>query len=279
LRKNGVADALAADLRYDFRIAPWGDRIWFLKSDTSLDPSFRQNGKSWPWELAVLKNVVKAGDTVLDVGANIGYLTCYLSYLVGHMGHVQAFEPGTEMADVLRMNVSANGCRNVIVNQFGLDCHNQDADLWLDVSKYARQSLCRENIPRLAGVERIRTVKLDYYCRQQMDERATIDLLKIDVEGAEPRVLCGAEETLRRTRNLWLEFWPDGIKNFGMEAYGMIEGLLNANFRLVQWDLATGWHQLVTSTGDVARVIDVMRKRTRDDRKLLPIVYIHGVRL
>jgi len=167
----------------------------------------------------------------------------------------------------------------VIVNQFGLDCHNQDADLWLDVSKYARQSLCRENIPRLAGVERIRTVKLDYYCRQQMDERATIDLLKIDVEGAEPRVLCGAEETLRRTRNLWLEFWPDGIKNFGMEAYGMIEGLLNANFRLVQWDLATGWHQLVTSTGDVARVIDVMRKRTRDDRKLLPIVYIHGVRL
>lgn len=272
---DGAENIPPAAARYGFRTAPWGDRIQYLAADTSLDPSFHESGLSWAWELAALRDMVPVNGTVLDVGANMGYLTCYFSHLVGSAGRVHAFEPGTEIASVLRANVLANGYRNVYINEVAIDCENNaEAELWLDASKYGRQSLCRANTPNPVCAQRISALTLDNYFCQQITED-TIDLLKVDVEGAEPRVLFGGERTLRHTRNLWFEFWPDGIENFGMEAYGVIDWLLGTDFQLVQWDLPTGWHQVVTSPDEVACVIDRMRMRS-DARHLLPIVYIHG---
>lgn len=59
--------------------------------------------------------VVRQGDTVLDVGANIGYNTVYLSRAVGPSGRVIAIEPAHDNLEVLRQQLAANGLSNVTV--------------------------------------------------------------------------------------------------------------------------------------------------------------------
>ena len=58
---------------------------------------------------------VREGDTVIDVGANIGYHTLLLARKVGAAGHVYAFEPDASNCDILRNNVAANGYGNCTV--------------------------------------------------------------------------------------------------------------------------------------------------------------------
>src|SRR2546427_3878451 len=65
----------------------------------------------------VVKKIVKKGDTVLDLGANIGYWTCLLADLVGVTGRVFAFEPSPYNFQLLKKNVEMNGYKNVTLEQ------------------------------------------------------------------------------------------------------------------------------------------------------------------
>jgi protein-L-isoaspartate O-methyltransferase len=57
--------------------------------------------------LLFIQRIVAAGDTVLDVGANIGYLTMLFAHLVGETGRVVAFEPGENDLPYLTANASS----------------------------------------------------------------------------------------------------------------------------------------------------------------------------
>jgi protein-L-isoaspartate O-methyltransferase len=60
-----------------------------------------------------IKNYVVPGDTVYDIGANIGYITLSLAKRVGRHGHVLAFEPIPQTFDLLRRNIEINEVCNV----------------------------------------------------------------------------------------------------------------------------------------------------------------------
>lgn len=97
-------------------------RVPVLGSWMRRDPGDRLNlavnGVYEPIDTAFVGRVVQPGDTVVDVGANIGYYTCYLARLVGPKGHVLAFEPAPDLIDILRDNVAFNGYENVqVLNQ------------------------------------------------------------------------------------------------------------------------------------------------------------------
>ena len=65
------------------------------------------------WEPAVVNaiaEVVKPGSYAVDIGAHIGFYTLLLSKLVGHQGHVPAFEPSPWNFSVLAENVKINDC-------------------------------------------------------------------------------------------------------------------------------------------------------------------------
>ena len=64
----------------------------FLDKEDSLLLSTRKNNYD-RFEIECLKQIIKKGDTVVDLGANIGYYTLILAQLVGKSGHVHAFEP------------------------------------------------------------------------------------------------------------------------------------------------------------------------------------------
>jgi FkbM family methyltransferase len=151
---------------------------------------------SGTWEQAVVDKLIlntRPGDTVLDIGAHIGFYTLLLAKLVGPSGRVFAFEPIPDTFRILSENVHLNHFEHVtLVNRAVLDrpgCFNvriTDEELLPGSVPLSHDTGTRE-------VE-VEAVRLDDALRGA----GPIRLVKMDVEGAEEHVLCGALRTIEQ---------------------------------------------------------------------------------
>lgn len=148
------------------------------------------------WEPEVTRYLCKKaakGLTVLDVGADIGYYTLLLAKRVGNEGKVYAFEPIPDARKQLEYNISLNGYTNVAVCSFALFSSNGIAVLEepLRVSRLNPEIKCvKENDIQ------VETKIFDEWARENRLKR--MDLVKIDVEGAELDVLYGMQESIKK---------------------------------------------------------------------------------
>lgn len=168
-----------------------------------------------------IARLVHEGDTVVDVGANIGFMTSLMAKVVGNTGHVLAFEPHPELYAQLCANIerfSDDRSGRVAAESLALsDCEGED---WLvsDSELFARNSGTaglRDN--SLAGSKdglRVQTGKLDQFISDK-----TVALLKIDVEGAELRVLRGAERALTERRIMTIVYEDFHSATSGIAGY------------------------------------------------------------
>jgi FkbM family methyltransferase len=129
--------------------------------------------------MRLLQRLLRAGDVVADVGANIGYYTLIMSRLVGPSGKVFAFEPNPLSRAKLEANLSANNCCNVEVFAIALSDGKGEAALFEPPGSHGETSLR----PRGENWRSIpcTTERLDVF----LDGIGRLDLVKIDVEGAE----------------------------------------------------------------------------------------------
>jgi FkbM family methyltransferase len=263
----------------DNRIAPWGDTIWFEPSDVSIEPSFLESGIAWPHELEALAAMVHPGDLVLDIGANLGYLTCYLAHLAGPAGEVRAIEPNAFMTALLDRNVSHNQRGTVVIDRLALGEGDGTAQLWLSGTNLQRHSIHAANVPNPVGTETVPQLTADSYWRSHLGQRQ-VGLLKLDVEGAERLVLASGPQLLSACRDVWMEFWPAGIGRDGTDPYECLEILVDSGFTLTRWDLVTGEYHLVPNILDVKDIIeDPVRCDELRKEGLSPLLYLHGTRV
>ena len=151
---------------------------------------------------------LRAGMTVVDMGANVGYYTVQFSKLVGASGSVYAFEPDPLCRDILRHRVGSLASRNVRIEDAALGEAEGEATLYCSNRDRAEN----RTYPFEAGVpvetETVRVSTLDAYC----DTHAVgpIDAIKIDVEGAEVSVLRGMRGIMASNPPGWMfiEFCP-----------------------------------------------------------------------
>jgi len=139
---------------------------------------------------------IRTGMVAVDCGAHIGYHTLLLAKLVGASGKVYAFEPLPENFAVLCENVAINGYRNVtaenkaVAEQTG--CLRLARGQWQPNDRDPLTSVSRLSEE---GDLEVAVVALDDYFADKQ-----VDFIKVDVEGAEARVLEGARSLLRRCR-------------------------------------------------------------------------------
>jgi FkbM family methyltransferase len=145
-----------------------------------------------PVQEAALKHV-RPGDTAYDVGAHAGFFTLLLSRLVGVDGRVLAFEPEPANAARLVANVEANGCRNVDVHAVAVS----------EVSATARFTTHASSLQGSLG-ERGAAVATTTIDAVVSAGASPPSLMKIDVEGAEGRVIAGARHAISATRPVLL---------------------------------------------------------------------------
>lgn len=150
----------------------------------------------------VCKKLVRPGDTVCDIGANVGFVTLLLSRLVGERGRVFAFEPNPVCYDALAAAIGRNQTQNIVTLPFALGSQNEDRNLWIPLDNCGAASLTQQ-ANRSAGKSTGVTVRtLDDVLAEHKVE--SVQFLKLDVEGFESEVFKGSAHVLDKLR-------PDAI--------------------------------------------------------------------
>ena len=146
----------------------------------------------------LILSTLKPGDVFIDVGANIGYYTVLASGLVGAEGTVVAFEPVLETVEMLKINCNLNHSANVEIIPCAAWSDECILPIYFSKGHYGMASMRKSEGSFIST----KAMPLDSICGSY----STIKMLKIDVEGAEYQVLCGASETLKKTKYVILEW-------------------------------------------------------------------------
>ncbi len=172
----------------------------------------------------LMSQLVMPGDTVVDVGANVGFFTLLLSRLVGPAGRVIAFEPMPHALSRLKTHLSLNRCDNVTVLESAVGAGSGTTRLYLGPRHHTSISSLQ---PRdgAATVE-VACTSLD----AALSGHGRISLVKIDTEGWEPAVIAGANR-LRASEappfviaEVSEPGWPDALVACGFEMYVIEHG-------------------------------------------------------
>ena len=159
---------------------------------------------------------LQPGAVFIDVGANIGYDSLKAARLVGGAGRVVACEPNPPVLALLQQNVAASQAANVTV--LPVACADRETTLAFfdatDGGNSGRSSMSADNAGPGGRAITVQARRLDDIVADLGLTR--LDVLKIDVEGAELVVLRGSEATLRRFQpKLVLEVIPRLLASMG----------------------------------------------------------------
>jgi len=149
-------------------------------------------------------HIVKEGDVVLDIGANIGYYVLIESKLVGEQGKVYAIEPVSSNLAQLQQNLKLNNCKNVEVFKLAVGDKNGKAKIYIP-EKGNLSTLDKNALEgNLRSVEEIEVITVDSF----LDKKPKPNFIRMDVEGYEFYIVKGMSKTLKLNLKLFIEIHP-----------------------------------------------------------------------
>jgi FkbM family methyltransferase len=160
--------------------------------------------------IELMKSCLKAGETYIDIGANIGYETVFGSIFVGQKGSVIAFEPVPRLADQLHKNCVINGLSNVQIIKKAVGKELGFKNIYLQAHDAGSSSITNES--GSTSKETIEVTTLDSLHLTQAH------FVKIDVEGYEPEVFLGGATFFSKLK-------PKIIFEFQPHLYGITQTL------------------------------------------------------
>lgn len=179
-----------------------------------------------PIETALFRSEIHPGDVVVDVGANVGYFTLIAAQLVGDTGRVWAFEPDPDAFDLLRRNVELNGYKNVTLVPKAIGSTPGTLRLFRHPTNRGDHRIYDPGDEREAVEVEVTT--LDQY----FAEASRVDLIKMDIQGAECAAIAGAGKTLERGDDtvLIMEYTPQYIRQMGQDPQACLDVLAGHGF-------------------------------------------------
>jgi FkbM family methyltransferase len=190
------------------------DGLWW-----SLDPTdYTCQDLFWcgskdPWEIHHLLCSAPADPkpcVFFDIGANFGYYSLKLAQQIGLRFQAHIFEPHPFTHARLLRNIEMNNMTNLRPWALGIAETAGVAGFDVKCGNTGSTSLTNEE----CGEGRVETISLDGFCERE--KISQIDLMKIDVEGLEAKVLRGGKETLSRLRPpLLIEISPPSLRAKG----------------------------------------------------------------
>lgn len=212
LARSGLCERLT--------IAQNGYRLRFYPSNLSeilfVSPEHRDA------DLAFFRSYLRAGDRVVDVGANIGDVAALACAIVGPAGHVYAIEPHPRIFRYLQGNLALNGfaCATTF-----------------NVAAGEREGSTRIGDDRRDDMNRIGDSGLEIGVRRLDDllpQGERFDLMKLDVEGYELAALRGARRTLDRVDCLHFECSDALSRRFGHAGRAAPDFLIECGFTILR---------------------------------------------
>lgn len=187
-------------------------------------------GNFEPPTARLITSLLHDGDTMIDVGANIGFFTLLASRKVGALGKIIAFEPVSSTCAALRNNLSINGTVNVNVQEIALSNVDGTATIYEGPARNKGLSSMRP----IDNASNKQSVPMAAFDSLEIS-RESIHLIKIDVEGAEQLVVEGMMECLKRNRpHLIIEITDAFLQEFGYSATSLYQKLIALGYRIYE---------------------------------------------
>ena len=197
-----------------------------------VSPKFRNTSEIYEPEVwnHIMKNI-RLGDTVADVGAFIGLYSIAIAKRIGPNGQLFAFEPDPDNFSGLHKNVNLNKVFN-IVEAVNKAVGDKDSTVYFQSGNGLQSSIQPEALSSGISIE---CVSLDKFFKKKK-----LDILKIDVEGFEEKVLIGATNLLRNRqycpRILYIEVHPFAWPNVGTTWDSLLDFLRSHDYSVTTLD-------------------------------------------
>lgn len=186
-----------------------------------------------PVESALILEGLPAGGVFVDIGANVGTHTLVAARHLGEAGRVYAFEPFPPNVERLKRNIDLNGLKNTEVVAVALsDVSGGVAPMATRFTRSGNATLADRS--DAAQVIEVPVMRFDDWASDKRLER--IDVLKIDVEGAEERVLRGMSSTLQRLEigRILFEVNPVMLEKLGSSQDSLAGHMISLGYELTE---------------------------------------------
>jgi FkbM family methyltransferase len=198
-------------------------------------------GRYEPNEFCLLSRLLKPGMTFIDIGANIGLYTLFAARRVGEAGCVLAIEPSVREMHILKDNVEQNALGSIRLHAVALSDRASAVELLVASSQNSGHNTLGAfgYNTALDHKERVRTMRLDELV--QSEKLSRVDMIKMDIEGAELAALRGAGESLERFRPVvLLELSDRALQHQGSTSADVLALLAQHGYRCFGFAVDTG---------------------------------------
>ncbi|WP_198375442.1 FkbM family methyltransferase [Neoroseomonas rubea] len=266
-RVNRVADSQTIYLGDNTAVTFLEDGTRLMVDTRSLDIGVHllTLGQWEPAYTALFRRLVRPGDTVLDLGANLGVYTMLAARLTGPGGRVHAFEPNPRLSHLVDVSIRINGCagwtqvhrlaasdRRGVARLFFTDAYSGGGSLTGNAEQHDSSGSSKNAVDcELAPIDEVLA-----------DPDLRVDVMKMDVEGHEGPALRGMRAILERSPGIriMMEFGPQMMRGSGMpapEVVALLEGL-----GLSAWTIGEDggtapveWSVLAAATGGLQNIL------------------------
>ena len=208
---------------------PLNLKLKVFAKDIGIGLPLSIKGEYEPKETLLFLETVKTGDTVWDIGANVGYYTVLAAKIAGAKGKIIAFEPDEENAKLLKENLELNKCQNVVVRPEAVFETNGRIGFNLEKNNKGDSSVAKDD----AGKISVPCVTIDSFFSSERELSPSV--IKMDIEGAEIQALRGGTKTLLSLKKikLFIEYNPASLKKLGNNPESLLELLSKLEFRII----------------------------------------------
>jgi FkbM family methyltransferase len=176
-------------------------KMYVDSRDCGIAPHLIMDGYWESWLTQCLAKIIQPGSVCIDIGANFGYYTLMMSELCGKKGRTISIEPNPELCKYLKLSQCIHGWPFEII-EAALSNKKGNTVLIIPVAYPGNASITSPH-PLLNGETskiKVRTLTVDEMVQQL--NLPEVDVIKIDVEGAEPLVFEGMQHTIANNPGL-----------------------------------------------------------------------------
>ncbi len=143
---------------------------------------------------------------IIDIGANIGDSIFYFKWLYPE-AEIFAFEPHPEAFAMLKRNIKKNSFSKIHPYNVGLSDKKQIVELFVGESSILGSSTILSDVKRMDGMKEVRKIRLEKVSTlKEITKLKRIDLIKIDIEGAESSLFNDLQKLFPVTKKVIIEF-------------------------------------------------------------------------
>ena len=208
-----------------------GFKFW-IEHINALNRSLFFLGIYEPAMTVVIKEIVKPGMQVFDIGSNCGWYTLLMARCVGPEGKVYAFDIVPSLVRLLQKNLELNHLSNVVVTRSALGNQNTVVDFYDDqLSGTANLS---DQLVKNKQLDSVPMIRFDDFVQSNQIQR--IDFIKCDIDGAEGLFLEGAQQAMMKTPQMIMEIFDQAQRVFHSSGEELINKLRSYGYQLKNID-------------------------------------------